>query len=95
LEKISDLKNAGIDLYPNDVKPQNTTAEITTQFGSSTGDELAKLTKSFSVAGRLMAMRNFGKAAFIKIQDYKGQIQGYIAKNILSEEDYFVLKNLI
>lgn len=94
LEKISDLKNAGIDLYPNDVKPQNTTAEITTQFGSSTGDELAKLTKSFSVAGRLMAMRNFGKAAFIKIQDYKGQIQGYIAKNILSEEDYFVFKKL-
>jgi len=94
LEKISDLKAAGIDLYPNDIKPQNTTAEILAGFGNSDGDALAKLTSSFSIAGRLMAVRNFGKAAFIKIQDYKGQIQGYVAKNILSAEAYFVFKKL-
>jgi lysyl-tRNA synthetase class 2 len=94
LEKISDLKAAGIDLYPNDIKPQNTTAEILAEFGNSDGDALAKLTSSFSIAGRLMAVRNFGKAAFIKIQDYKGQIQGYAAKNILSAEAYFVFKKL-
>ena len=41
-----------------------------------------------------MAMRNFGKAAFVKIQDRKGQIQSYVAKNILSEDDYFVFKKL-
>ena len=35
LEKISDLKAAGIDLYPNDIKPQNTTAEILAEFGNS------------------------------------------------------------
>ena len=94
LEKISDLKDAGIDLYPNDVKPENTTAEIITRFGSCTGEEMSKLTNSFSVAGRLMAVRNFGKAAFVKIQDYKSQIQCYVAKNILSPEDYFVFKKL-
>ena len=94
LEKISDLKAAGIDLYPNDINPQNTTAEILAGFGNSDSEALAKLTNSFSIAGRLMAVRNFGKAAFIKIQDYKGQIQGYIAKNILSAEAYFVFKKL-
>lgn len=94
LEKISDLKDAGIDLYPNDIKPQNTTAEILGQFGASDNEVLAKLTNSFSIAGRLMAMRNFGKAAFVKIQDYKGQIQCYVAKNILSAEEYFVFKKL-
>jgi lysyl-tRNA synthetase class 2 len=94
LEKISDLKSAGIDLYPNDIKPQNTTSEIIDQFENSGSDVLAKLTESFSIAGRLMAVRNFGKAAFIKVQDYKGQIQSYIAKNILSAEDYFVFKKL-
>ncbi len=93
-EKISDLKAAGIDLYPNDIKPQNTTAEILEKFGKAGNEALTKLTDSFSIAGRLMAVRNFGKAAFIKIQDYKGQIQGYIAKNILSAEDYFVFKKL-
>ncbi|MBN1365593.1 MAG: lysine--tRNA ligase [Syntrophaceae bacterium] len=93
-EKISDLKSAGVDLYPNDIKPQNTTKEILADFGSSDSETLAKLKSTFSVAGRLMAVRNFGKAAFIKIQDYKGQIQGYIGKNILSAEDYFVFKKL-
>jgi lysyl-tRNA synthetase class 2 len=94
LEKIADLRKAGIDLYPNDIRPQNTTAEILAEFGNSDNDLLAKLKDNFSVAGRLMAVRNFGKAAFIKIQDYKGQIQGYIGKNILSAEDYFVFKKL-
>ena len=93
-EKISALKAAGIDLYPNDIKPQNTTAEIFTQFGNSDSEALAQLTQTFSIAGRLMAVRNFGKAAFVKIQDCKGQIQSYIAKNILSDDDYFVFKKL-
>jgi lysyl-tRNA synthetase class 2 len=73
LEKIAALKEAGINLYPNNVKPQNTTSEIFAEFGDADGDTLTKLTRKFSIAGRLMAMRNFGKAAFIKIQDRKGQ----------------------
>jgi len=28
LEKIAALKAAGVDLYPNDIKPQNTTSDI-------------------------------------------------------------------
>lgn len=93
-EKISDLQSAGIDLYPNDIKPQNTAGEILAKFENSDSEFLSKLQDTFSVAGRLMAVRNFGKAAFIKIQDYKGQIQGYIGKNILSDDDYFVFKKL-
>jgi len=93
-EKIADLKTAGIDLYPNDIKPQNTTQEIALKFSDMDNDALEKLEETFSVAGRLMAVRNFGKAAFIKIQDYKGQIQGYIGKSSLSPEEYFVFKKL-
>jgi len=93
-EKIADLKSAGVDLYPNDVKPQNTTSEILGKFENSDSDALAALSETFSIAGRLMAVRNFGKAAFIKIQDYKGHIQGYIGKNGLSPEEYFVFKKL-
>jgi lysyl-tRNA synthetase class 2 len=94
LEKIAALKAAGVDLYPNDVRPLNTTADIIAQFGDADGDTLAKLTQKFSFAGRLMAIRNFGKAAFIKIQDRKGRIQSYIAKDILNADAYFVFKKL-
>jgi lysyl-tRNA synthetase, class II len=94
LEKIAALKAAGIDLYPNNIKPQNTTADIFAQFGETDGDTLSQMVQKVSIAGRLMAVRNFGKAGFIKIQDRKGQIQSYVAKDILSENDYFVFKKL-
>jgi len=94
LEKIAALKAAGVDLYPNDVKPQNTTAQIIAQFGDTESESLAQITEKFSIAGRLMAVRSFGKAAFVKIQDRKGQMQCYIAKNILSEQDFFLFKKL-
>ena len=94
LEKITALKAAGVDLYPNDIKPQNTTAEIIERLGEASTDELGKLAETFSVAGRLMAVRNFGKAAFIKIQDRTGRIQCYLAKNILSEHDFALFKKL-
>jgi lysyl-tRNA synthetase class 2 len=94
LEKIAALKAAGVDLYPNDVKPQNTTAQIMAEFGDTTSESLEQLTQKFSLAGRLMAIRSFGKAAFIKIQDRKGRMQCYLAKNILSEQDFSIFKKL-
>ena len=57
LEKIAALKAAGVDLYPNNIQPQNTTAELCAQFDNYDGEALAQLTQSFSIAGRLMAAR--------------------------------------
>ena len=94
LEKIAALKAAGIELYPNDVRPQNTTAELLAEFGNSEAEALTGIPQQFSIAGRLMAVRNFGKAAFVKIQDRKGQIQSYVAKDILRENAFFVFKKL-
>ena len=94
LEKIAALKAAGVDLYPNDAKPQNTTAQIFDEFGQMESETLAQLPQKFSLAGRLMAVRSFGKAAFVKIQDRKGQMQCYLAKNILSEQDFSLFKKL-
>ena len=93
-EKIAALKAAGIDLYPNDAKPQNTTAQILDEFGQMESENLAQLSQEFSLAGRLMAVRSFGKAAFVKIQDRKGRMQCYVAKNILSEQDFALFKKL-
>ncbi len=94
LEKIAALRAAGIDLYPNDIKPSSTTADILARFEEADADKLAALTEKFSIAGRLMAVRNFGKAAFVQVQDRKGRLQGYIAKNILSEGDFALFKKL-
>lgn len=43
-----------------------------------------------SMAGRIMAKRQMGKASFIDIQDKQGRIQCYVRKDAIGEEDYDV-----
>lgn len=44
--------------------------------------------KSVSVAGRVMSKRIMGKASFCNIQDLKGNIQSYVARDSIGEEEY-------
>ncbi|TFG93147.1 MAG: lysine--tRNA ligase, partial [Syntrophobacterales bacterium] len=46
----------------------------------------------FALAGRLMAVRDFGKAAFVSIQDRGGRIQGYIARDKVGKDRYSIFK---
>ncbi|HEY5496810.1 MAG TPA: lysine--tRNA ligase, partial [Syntrophales bacterium] len=77
-EKIAGIRAAGIDLYPNDAKVNNTSTELKTRFGDMDHDSLTQIQETFSLAGRLMAIRNFGKASFVSIQDRKGRLQAFI-----------------
>ena len=47
-----------------------------------------------TVAGRLMSKRVMGKASFCHIQDLKGQIQSYVARDSVGEEEYADFKKL-
>ena len=93
-EKIEALKAEGIDLYPNDVNIKNTTEEILSRFAETGHDQLMQVEDRFSLAGRIMAIRNFGKAAFISLQDRKGRLQGYVHKQIVGEDAYQLFKKL-
>ncbi|MBN2256077.1 MAG: lysine--tRNA ligase [Deltaproteobacteria bacterium] len=87
-EKIESLKADGVALYPNDVEVTATTEDIFSRFGELDNEALEKVEERFALAGRIMAVRNFGKAAFISIQDRKGRIQAYIRKNIVGDESF-------
>ena len=93
-EKIAALRAAGIDLYPNEVRVGHTSTELRARFGALDNDALAEVKETFSLAGRLMAIRNFGKASFISIQDRKGRLQGFIQKKTLPEADYDLFRRL-
>jgi lysyl-tRNA synthetase class 2 len=93
-EKINAMKAEGIDLYPNDVRVNDTTASILERFKDADNDVLTGLNERFSIAGRLMAVRNFGKAAFINIQDRKGRIQAYLHRNSIGESGFSLFKRL-
>jgi len=91
-EKMESLMNMGVDLYPNDVKVTATTKSIIDRFGDMDNEGLEGVEEKFALAGRLMAIRNFGKAAFVSIQDREGRIQGYIARDKVGKDIYPVFK---
>ena len=50
--------------------------------------------KSVKIAGRMMAKRVMGKASFGNVQDLKGNIQLYVARDVLGEEPYKAFKKM-
>ncbi len=92
LEKLKGLRDSGIDPYPNDFKPGTTVAAAVKEAGSLSKEELAANPKTVSIAGRVMALRDFGKASFVQIQDRSGSLQAYVKKDILGEAAWSVFR---
>ena len=87
-DKLSALKEAGKD-------PFLVTKYDATHHSSDISDNYDELEgKEVSVAGRMMAKRIMGKAAFTHILDLKGRIQAYVSKDSLGEEGYAAFKKL-
>jgi lysyl-tRNA synthetase class 2 len=94
LRKIDELKKEGVELFPNDFRAEKTTEDLVERFGQATPEELAKIEESFSVAGRIMSMRDFGKAAFIHIQDRNGRIQVYVRGDRVGKKAFSVFRKM-
>jgi lysyl-tRNA synthetase class 2 len=94
LHKIDELKKEGVDLFPNDFRVEKTSGDLLNRFGRATSDELKMVKESFSLAGRIMAVRDFGKAAFIHIQDRTGKIQVYIRGDRVGRESFNIFKRM-
>lgn len=92
-EKLADLKNKQINLFPNDFVVSNTVREIVKAI-KEVPDSLAKDAPVFVAAGRMMAINRFGKASFIRFKDRTGQLQAYIRKDQIGEEAYLLFKQL-
>lgn len=93
-EKIAALEAEGVELYPPARPVDNTTGEIRNLYGQMSAEELEEKRPQVTVAGRMMAIRDFGKACFISLQDRHGRIQGYIGKQNVGEEAYRFFKKL-
>ncbi|MBP6940892.1 MAG: lysine--tRNA ligase [Syntrophorhabdaceae bacterium] len=91
-EKEKGLRDLGIETYPQDRGPYTTTEDVEKRFGAVPHDELEKGEERLSVAGRIMAFRDFGKSAFMHIQDRKGRLQVYVRKDVLKTPGYDVFK---
>jgi lysyl-tRNA synthetase class 2 len=91
-KKMDALKDMGVPLYPSGYRCDLTISEVTERFGQMDHEDLEKAGEAFSIAGRIMALRDFGKACFIHIKDGTGRIQAYIRKDKVGEESYRLFK---
>ena len=64
-QKLLKLKESGHSPYPNDFRPSHMTSQIVAGFGDLPDDELNARQTNFSLAGRIMGIRSFGKATFV------------------------------
>ena len=91
-QKLTELNNLGIDAYPAALFPVNTTSVYIKENykGDSpeTKEEDKQLFAEVCIAGRIMSVRDMGKANFAVLQDGVGKIQFYIKQDdICPDED--------
>jgi lysyl-tRNA synthetase, class II len=84
--KVDALWEAGINPYPNDFRPEHTSADVRDAYGDK--EVIEENPQRFVVAGRIIARRSFGKAAFVQLQDRKGRIQIYLKKDTLGDDKF-------
>ena len=92
-QKISDLKENGVNLFPNNFTVTHTVSEIK-QKVEQAPESLTAGEPVFTLAGRMMAVNRFGKSTFIRFRDRTGQIQAYIRKDKVGDDAYALFKQL-
>jgi lysyl-tRNA synthetase, class II len=86
LEKARKWRDSGFNPYGNGYRPQHLAADILARHGGQSMEELEKAEPtSYDVAGRIVAVRSFGKAAFVKLRDRSGEIQVHLKKDALGD----------
>ena len=88
LEKLENIKNAGIEAYPEKTGRNKTNAEALEKFEELTDQEII-------LAGRVKSMRPMGGSAFAHIDDGTEKIQLFLNKKNIPEEKFkLFIKNI-
>ncbi len=90
--KADELKAMGVALYGNDFRPTDHIVDVLPHGSEIRAGEPKEDAFTCQVAGRIIALRRFGKAAFVHIQDDSGRIQVYMARDVLGPEAYAQFK---
>jgi lysyl-tRNA synthetase class 2 len=88
------LARLGVDPYPRAFERTHTVSRLVTEYGGRTGEELTAERIETKTAGRILAIRNFGKANFLAISDGDSKIQVYVRKDSVSERDFSIYQLL-
>lgn len=93
-EKVKAFRAAGIEPFATGFKPRQRIADLIAAYGAADNEALAQVQESFTLAGRLILMREFGKVTFFHLQDESGRLQGYLQRDQVGPEAYKLFRKL-
>lgn len=87
-EKLGRIRERGENPYKNGYTPQDLASELHRSYDERSKEDLEAASIHTSVAGRVIAIRDFGKACFVRLKDRSGLIQLYVQKDKLGADEY-------
>ena len=91
---FGELIRLGVDPYPRTFERTDTVDALVQAHGAASGEALEASPITTRTAGRVLAIRAFGKANFLVISDGRSRIQVYIRQDSLPERDFAIYKLL-
>jgi lysyl-tRNA synthetase class 2 len=92
IRKLEEIRKMGINPYAYRYDVKDYAEEIKQKFSKLEKEEKTK--HKVSIAGRIIAVREMGKAAFANLQDSTGKIQFYLKKDDVGEKQYKLFRLL-
>lgn len=94
VRKAEALRKLGVNPFGNGFTPRHLARDLHARYGSKTAEEIAGDPEDWSIAGRCLAVRSFGKAAFLRVRDRSGDIQVWLKKDKVGDKGFAVFKLL-
>jgi lysyl-tRNA synthetase class 2 len=94
MKKAEALRELGVNPFGNGVSPKHLARDLVERYGDHPLEEIAKDPGAWSVAGRVLAIRSFGKAAFLKLRDRSGDLQVWVKKDKVGDRAFEIFKLL-
>ncbi|MBL8072987.1 MAG: lysine--tRNA ligase [Nitrospira sp.] len=94
IKKLDLLRAAGVAPYGTRFEVKDRAGHLFRLHGEKSKETLEQEKISCTLAGRVVALRRFGKAGFAVLQDGSDRLQVYLKKDLLSEQAYTVVEQL-
>ncbi len=93
-EKLARIAELGFDAFPTTAEVDTTVVDLVAKYDPRSHDELEAEQPHVKIAGRIMTIRAFGKAAFLVLSEKTGRVQAYVRKDSVPERDWSLYENL-
>jgi len=94
MQKAEQMEEAGISIYPNGYSVPDHIQDLMEKYANTSSEELEAEHQPFTVAGRIMSVRSFGKSIFMHLLDAEAKLQIYIQQNQVGKESYDLARKI-